>query len=64
MKHETETLYSTVHSYMQGVSNTAQGAADAASYWCLHWEIPDNKYYKAQERSNIARNTYWPQFGV
>ena len=64
LKHETETLYSTVHSYMQGVSNTAQGAADAASYWCLHWEIPANKYYKAQERSNIARNTYWPQFGV
>lgn len=64
LKYENETDKLSVHNYLLSVPNTVQGAYDAAAYWCLHWEIPDNKYYKAQERGNIARDTYWPQFGV
>lgn len=64
LKHENETDKLSVHQYLLSVPNTVQGAYDAAAYWCLHWEIPDDKYYRAQERGNIARDTYWPKFGV
>lgn len=64
LKHETETSYSFVHSYMLDVPNTSQGASDAAFYWCVHWEAPLDTYGDATERAGIARDTYWPQFGV
>lgn len=63
LKDETTSKYSDVHNYLLNVSNSSQGAADAARYWCLHWEIPEYKYARAAERAGWAQSTYWPTFG-
>ena len=62
MKHELETSYSAVLSYIRGVANTADGAYNAAYRWCLKFEIPANTEATSQKRGNIARDTYWPKY--
>lgn len=42
--------------------NTSQGAYDAASTWCLYFEIPADKERKAKERGNSAKNKYWSAY--
>ena len=62
MKHELENSYSAVLSYLRGVPNTAQGAYDAAYYWCLKFEVPADKIAASERRGAIARDTYWPKY--
>lgn len=62
MKHELETSYSAVLSYIRGVANTADGAYNAAYRWCLKFEIPANTEATSQKRGKIARDTYWPKY--
>ena len=51
-----------VKRYLQNVDNTAQGAYDAASYFCLYYEKPANTEKQAVIRGNLAKNTYWPEY--
>ena len=62
MKHELETSYSAVLSYIRGVANTADGAYNAAYRWCLKFEVPANTEATSQKRGNLARDTYWPKY--
>ena len=62
MKHELETSYSAVLSYIKGVANTADGAYNAAYRWCLKFEIPADTEATSQKRGQIARDTYWPKY--
>jgi hypothetical protein len=62
MKHELETSYSAVLSYIKSVANTADGAYNAAYRWCLKFEVPANTEATSQKRGNIARDTYWPKY--
>lgn len=62
MKHELETSYSAVLSYIRSVANTADGAYNAAYRWCLKFEVPANTEATSQKRGNIARDTYWPKY--
>lgn len=62
MKHELETSYSAVLSYIRSVANTADGAYNAAYRWCLKFEIPANTEATSQKRGNLARDTYWPKY--
>lgn len=62
MKHELETSYSAVLSYIRSVANTADGAYNAAYRWCLKFEVPANTEATSQKRGNLARNTYWPKY--
>lgn len=62
MKHELETNYSAVLSYIRSVANTADGAYNAAYRWCLKFEVPANTEATSQKRGNIARDTYWPKY--
>ena len=41
----------------------AQGAYDAAYNICYYYERPANKAWKSNDRGEIARDTYWPQYG-
>lgn len=62
MKHELETSYSAVLSYIRSVANTADGAYNAGYRWCLKFEIPANTEATSQKRGALARDTYWPKY--
>ena len=52
--------YASVYNYLLGVPDTAQGAYDAAYYWCQCYEIPSNLEYNCQMRADLAMNEYFP----
>lgn len=62
LKYELETYYPSVNRYMKGVSNDANGAYDAAYYFCYNFEAPANKVSKSTSRGNSAENTYYPKY--
>lgn len=62
MDYELKNAYSNVKSKMNSISNTANGAYEAAYLWCIYYEVPANKESKAVTRGNLARNTYWPSY--
>ena len=64
LKYELETYYPAVHKYMKNVENSAQGAFDAAYYFCYHFEAPANKASKSTSRGNSAMNTFYPKYAA
>lgn len=62
LKTELQGGYKSTWNKLTSCANTAQGAYDAAYYWCVNFEVPANKYQKAQERGNTAKNTYFPRY--
>ena len=62
LKYELEKYYPAVHKYLKSVSNDAQGAYDAAYYFCYHFEAPANRASKSNTRGNTAKNTYYPKY--
>lgn len=61
LQYELKTLYVDVYEYVRQVPNTAQGAYDAAYYWCAYYEIPDNTFARARQRGNMAVNEFFPR---
>lgn len=59
MRYELETGYSGVLSYIKSVPDTQQGAYDAAYYWCVGYELPNDMYYRGAQRGNLAANEYY-----
>jgi len=62
LKYDLEQRYTAVGKYLKGVENTADGAYDAAYYFCYHYERPANKASKAETRGNYAKNTTFNKF--
>ena len=62
--YELKNYYPQIYSYMSSVPNTAEGAYSAGYYWCMHFEIPANRYSASSYRASLAKNTYWQQYGV
>ncbi len=62
LKYELEKYYPSVHKYLKNVSNDAQGAYDAAYYFCYNFEAPANRASKSNTRGNYAKNTTYPKF--
>ena len=62
MKYELETSYKSVLTALKAVPNTAQGAYDAAYYWCLKFEVPADTIAASERRGAIARDTYWLKY--
>lgn len=56
--------YGFVYDYLKSLPNNAEGAYDAAWYWCYYFEIPSDRSTKAAQRGSSAKNTYWPEYGV
>ncbi len=52
----------TIGDYIASVENTAQGAYDAAYYWCYYFEVPANREATSKTRGNLAKDTYWPEY--
>ncbi len=55
--------YGYIYDYLKSVPDTAQGAYDAAHYWCYYFEIPANRRTKSVSRGNAAKSTYWKTYG-
>ncbi len=55
--------YKYIYDYLKGVSNSAQGAYDAAYYWCYYFEVPAQRSRKSVQRGNDAMTTYWSTYG-
>lgn len=64
LKYELETYYPAVHKYMKNVDDSAQGAFDAAYYFCYHFEAPANKASKSTSRGNTAMSTFYPKYAA
>ena len=61
LKYELPTRYPSVDKYIRQVDNTADGAYDAAYYFCFNFEAPANRTSQATKRGNYARDTLWPK---
>lgn len=61
LQYELETGYTGVLSYLREVPDTEAGAYDAAYYWCIGFEKPDDMYYRGARRGNLAKNEYFPK---
>lgn len=62
LKYELETYYPSVNRYMKNVENSADGAYDAAYYFCFNFEAPANKASKSTSRGNNAKNIFYPRY--
>ncbi|MBQ9522031.1 MAG: InlB B-repeat-containing protein [Oscillospiraceae bacterium] len=62
LEYELKKSYSRVWKALQSVPDTADGAYEAASVWCVQFEIPANKDAVAIVRGNMARDRYWPEY--
>lgn len=61
LKYELSTRYPSVDSYIRQVENTADGAYDAAYYFCFNFEAPANRTAQSTKRGNYAKDTLWPK---
>ena len=62
--YELKHFYQPVYEYLKNVPNTADGAYNAGAVFCARFEIPANAGWASGYRGNIARNTYWLEYGV
>ena len=60
LEYELNTGYSAVFNYLLSVPDTGEGAYDAAYYFCVYFEIPENKEAKGHSRGASARDSYYP----
>ena len=54
----------TINNKMLTYTASADNAYNAGYYWCCYYEVPANKESVAKARGNVAKNTYWPEFGT
>lgn len=62
MRKELFTGYRDTLKYLHSVSDDAQGAYDAAYYWCMHYEMPDKTMSRSITRGYLAKNVYWERY--
>ncbi len=63
MEYELNTDYTNVRDALRTVANTADGAYQAGYVWCYYYEMPGDTYNVSVARGNLARDSYWPEFG-
>lgn len=61
LQYELPTRYPSVDNYIRQVENTADGAYDAAYYFCFNFEAPANRTAQSTKRGNYARDTLFPK---
>lgn len=58
LEYELKTSYPSVYNKLVSVSDTPEGAYEAAYYYCVHYEVPSNKDTKGNQRGAIAQDYY------
>ncbi len=65
LNYELSGAFQGVRNYLYSVPDTAQGAYDAASYWCRHFEMPLHMKAEAVKRGEFAANVlFWTDFAT
>ena len=62
LQYELKTYYPAVHSKLKSVSNSAQGAYDAAYDFCYNFEAPASRASRSVTRANYARDNLWSKY--
>jgi len=62
LHYELENYYPKVDKYLKNVPDSAEGAYDAAYYFCYNFEAPANKAAQSTSRGNSAQNNYFPKY--
>ena len=57
LQYELTTRYPSVYNYLKNVENTAEGAYDAAYYFCFNYEAPAARTSQSTARGKYARDT-------
>lgn len=60
---ELRTQYTGTYAVLRNVPDTAEGAYQAAYYWCVHFEAPANREAAGVRRGNTAQTKYWLRYG-
>lgn len=60
---ELRTKYTDTYNVLRNVPDTADGAYQAAYYWCVHFEVPANKEAAGARRGRTAQLKYWVRYG-
>lgn len=60
---ELRTQYTGTYAVLRNVPDTAEGAYQAAYYWCVHFEAPANREAAGVRRGNSAQTKYWLRYG-
>ena len=55
---ELKSGFSKVYEFVKNVPDTADGAYQAAEHWCIHFEVPADKYNKGIGRGRNAKKYY------
>ena len=58
-QHEITSRYSSVHSYLKQVENSADGAYDAGYYFCFNYEAPAARTSQSTKRATYAKETLY-----
>lgn len=61
LQYELPNFYPSVDNYIRQVENTAEGAYDAAYYFCFNFEAPANRTAQSTKRGNYARDVLFPK---
>lgn len=64
LEYDLNSTYSSVGSYLRGVSNDTAGAYKAGYYFCYYYLIPGSRNTASISRGKLAMNTYCPVYGV
>lgn len=64
LQYELKTYFPKINSYLKNVSNTSNGAYNAAYYFCYHFEAPANTASTSSYRGSLAKSTYWKSMGA
>ena len=59
--YELKSVYPGVLSVLENTPDTAQGAYNAARYFCIYFEAPANAAAKGAQRGNVAANEWFPK---
>ena len=62
LDYELERYYPSVDRYMKNVDNSADGAYDAAYYFCYNFEAPANRTGQSTSRAKAAQNIFYPRY--
>ena len=64
LEHELKKSYRSVYNVLTSVSETQQGAYDAAFMWCFYFEVPANRGTRSFSRAVSAATNYWNEYGT
>ena len=64
LKYELENLYPKILTELRGVEDSPAGAYAAGHYFCYNFEIPASRASRSVERSNLAKDKYWPRYAA